>query len=214
MQENLSARKLKRMARLALSKEGQYVNALVVALLVGLINGATSSNLILIFISFIISVGYAKFNIDLINGEKSSLEIIFNYFSDWKRILIANLLVMLKTFLWSLLFIIPGIIVSYSYALVPYILAENTTLSETEVLDLSKRMMKGNKWKLFKLDLSFIGWILLCFLTAGIGFIFLQPYQSASKACFYKELAKNYKGYFTNNHPDDEEIYEAEIFSE
>lgn len=161
------------------------------------------------FIGSIISAGYAKFNIDLVNNENPSIVTLFKYFKHWKRLVYTNFLVFIKVFLWMLLFIIPGIIASYRYAMVPYILAENPNLQANEVLDLSSKMMKGNKWRLFCLQLSFIGWGLLALLTLGIGFIFLTPWQVASQACFYKEISEDYGDYLNR-----EKVVEQDIFSE
>ena len=143
-------------------------------------------------IGCIASTGYAKYNIELVNYRKASIVEIFKYFKYAGKSIKANLLVLLKVFLWSLLFIIPGIIAAYSYAMVPYILAENPNLSPKEVLDLSKKMMKGNKWRFFCLEFSFIGWYLLCILTFGIGYVLLAPYPVAANACFYKDVSTEY----------------------
>lgn len=87
----------------------------------------------------------------------------------------------LYVFLWSLLFLIPGIVKSYEYLMVPYILAENPTMDRRDVFALSKRMMDGEKWKAFVLSLSFIGWILLNSITCGlVGIFYLNPYYAAT----------------------------------
>ena len=86
------------------------------------------------------------------------------------------------------MFIVPGIIKSFEYAIIPYILADDPEISSKDVFKKAKQMMKGNKWRLFKLDFSFIGWYLLCVLTLGIGTFFLLPYVNAAMAEFYKEL--------------------------
>ena len=93
-----------------------------------------------------------------------------------------------KIFLWSLLFIIPGIIKSYEYAIIPYILADDATISTNDAFKRAKVLMTGNKWRLFKLEFSFIGWGLLCCLTFGVGVLFLMPYLNAAMAEFYVEL--------------------------
>ena len=94
--------------------------------------------------------------------------------------------------LWSLLFIIPGIIKAFSYAMTPYILEENPELSANEAIDRSRAMMRGHKFDLFWLYLSFIGWAILCLLTAGIGFLWLIPYISTTQAAFYEEVKADY----------------------
>ena len=94
----------------------------------------------------------------------------------------------LKIFAGMFLLLIPGIYWSYCYALVPYLLAENPYLTTTRAMELSKEMMYGEKLHYFVLELSFIGWNLLCILTFGIGFFFLAPYQSATFAEFYAAM--------------------------
>lgn len=95
----------------------------------------------------------------------------------------------LYIFLWSLLFIIPGIVKSYSYMLVPYILAENAYLDRKRVFELSSQMMYGHKWEAFVLGLSFLGWNLLGALTGGlVNIFFTNPYLYATRAEFYCAL--------------------------
>lgn len=98
--------------------------------------------------------------------------------------------------LWSLLFIIPGIIKSYSYSLIYYIKADHPEYGWRECLDESEKMMQGNKWRLFCLNFSFIGWILVGSLACcGIGSLWVSPYMQASTAVFYEEL-KREQGYY------------------
>ena len=98
------------------------------------------------------------------------------------------LLVTVFTILWSFLLIIPGIIKAYSYALTPYILVDNPELSPREALRRSQQMMQGQKFNLFYLQLSFIGWWILACFTGGIGFLWLVPYYQTSQAAFYQNL--------------------------
>ena len=95
------------------------------------------------------------------------------------------------TFLWSLLLVIPGIIKSYSYSMAGFIMSENPEMSAKEAMEVSMRMMKGNKWRLFCLQLSFIGWGILCVFTVGIGYLWLNPYMNAATAAFYDEISRN-----------------------
>ncbi len=126
----------------------------------------------------------------LVRGEDCS-EMVgdqFNVFSKYGRFLGASLLVLLYTLLWCLLLIIPGIVKSYAYAMTPFILNDHPEMDAEDCIHESRMMMRGYKWKLFCLDLSFIGWALLCILTLGIGFLWLQPWMEASHAKFYEEL--------------------------
>ena len=91
--------------------------------------------------------------------------------------------------MWSLLFIIPGIVAAYSYAMAPYILAENPDMTVREAIAASKEMMRGSRWRLFCLGFSFIGWSMLCILTLGIGNLWLRPYREAAQAAFYRDLS-------------------------
>ena len=137
----------------------------------------------------IVSAGYSKFNLDLIDGNRAEIGTLFKYFPNWKTLVSAGLLRAVFVFLWSLLFIIPGIIARYNYAMVPYILAEEPTIAPKEALEKSKQMMYGNRWRLFCLEISFIGWALLVGLTCGIGGLWLTPYQQAAFADFYREIS-------------------------
>lgn len=104
----------------------------------------------------------------------------------------TNLLIVL----WTLLFIIPGLIAAYRYAMAFYILADNPDMGIFEIIGESKRMMAGNKLKFFLLQFSFIGWAILSFITLGLGFIFLLPYLIAASVGFYEvargSLMQNY----------------------
>lgn len=95
----------------------------------------------------------------------------------------------LFTILWTLLFVIPGIIKTYEYRMIPYIVAENPDITSSEAFELSKKMMKGNKWKTFVLDLSFIGWHILSGLTLGLlGIFYVNPYLYQTNAALYNTL--------------------------
>lgn len=91
--------------------------------------------------------------------------------------------------LWSLLFVIPGIIKAYEYRLVPYIFAENPDMKYNDILAESSKLMKGNKWKTFVLDLSFIGWELLSLCTCGLLSVFyVDPYKLQTDAALYEAI--------------------------
>ncbi len=94
------------------------------------------------------------------------------------------------TALWSLLFVIPGIMASYSYAMAPFIMAENPDISANDAIKASKEMMQGNRLELFSLDLTFIGWNLLALVTLGISTLFVTPYHNQAHAVFYEDLRR------------------------
>ena len=97
-------------------------------------------------------------------------------------------LMTVKIFLWTLLLIIPGIIKGLSYSMAPFIAIEHPEYSASKAINASKAMMKGNKMRLFLLFLSFIGWMLLCMLSLGIGFLWLMPYMYTTFAAFYNDI--------------------------
>jgi uncharacterized membrane protein len=93
--------------------------------------------------------------------------------------------------LWTLLLIIPGIIMSLAYSMTFYILADNPDINPIDAIRKSREMMYGYKWKIFCLNLRFIGWGFLCIFTMGIGLLWLLPYMSVSFAKFYEEAKAN-----------------------
>ena len=105
--------------------------------------------------------GYAIFNLNLVDGKEARFSDLFSQFDRLGSGIIMNLLVGIFTVLWTLLFIIPGIIKSYSYSMTAFVLAEHPELSENEAITRSRELMDGNKWRLFCLMFSFIGWELL-----------------------------------------------------
>lgn len=141
-----------------------------------------------IFVSSPLEVGLCNFFVKNTNSKPAISEIFSGFKTSYGRNVKTMLLMAIKLILWTLLFIIPGIIKSYEYAMIPYILSDNPELSSKEAFAKAKQMMTGNKWRLFKLNFSFIGWLLLCILTCGIGAFFLMPYIDAANAEFYAEI--------------------------
>ena len=137
----------------------------------------------------VIEAGYSRFKLDLVDRKEEKLEALFTYFYNWKTTTATRFLKGLYTFLWTLLFIIPGIVASYSYAMTGYILADHPELTASEAIECSKEMMDGNRFRLFCLQLSFIGWSILCAFTFGIGNLWLTPYRQAATAAFYREIS-------------------------
>ncbi|MFC0215629.1 DUF975 family protein [Paenibacillus chartarius] len=115
---------------------------------------------------------------------------VFNRIAYWP-IIKAMLLRGVYTFLWTLLLVIPGIVKSYAYSMVPYLLADNPHIGTSRAIELSERMCKGQKWRMFVLDLSFIGWFLLGLLACGVGVLFVQPYVNQTKAELYLTLRQD-----------------------
>lgn len=126
------------------------------------------------------------------NSEQNAqiTEIGRGFSPGWGHNIVAMMLRDLFIMLWSLLFVIPGIVKAYAYRMTPYILAEHPELSGTEAITLSRQMMRGNKWRSFVFDLSFIGWYILVGLTVGILAIFyVNPYKEAANAELYRAIS-------------------------
>jgi len=138
-------------------------------------------------------LGISIFSLKYSRKQETRLENIFDGFQNFGNSLAAYLLIVLFTFLWMLLLIVPGIIASISYSQTFYIMAEEEAISPMDAIDKSKAMMYGYKWKYFLLNLGFIGWILLSILTLGIGLLWLMPYMQISRARFYDLVKQNYK---------------------
>lgn len=146
--------------------------------------------LVFIFLGSVVQLGYCRFNLDLVDRQREpELNTLFAYFSHWRTAVAASLLQGLLIFAWSLLFFIPGLIAVYNYAMTSYILAENPHMAASDALRYSKDIMYGNRWRLFCLEISFIGWDLLNALTLGIGSLWLTPYKQAAFAAFYREVS-------------------------
>ena len=127
--------------------------------------------------------------------ESVDLENLFDGFRGgrYTRVFCALFLVRLFTILWTLLLIIPGIMKAFSYALTPYILLDEPELTARQAITRSCEIMQGRRWKLFCLQLSFIGWGILSLLTFGIGILWLVPYMNASVAAFYEDARAEYE---------------------
>lgn len=126
--------------------------------------------------------------LEVSRGMKVNYRNLTKGYHDFTRIFLTILLKGIYTLLWSLLLIIPGIVKSYSYAMTEFVLVDRPDLAYNEAIEESMRLMQGNKWRLFVLDLSFLGWALLCILTLGIGYLFLAPYMEVAHAHFYADL--------------------------
>jgi|SRR5690625_2288142 len=188
-------------------KNDNYWNLFLVNLLIILIVGV--SNFLSIFLIGTLLVSQALMNLNVYRKKEFQFENMLEPFKkNFVNTLTTYLLKMVFIFLWSLLFVIPGIIKTFSYAMTDYILVDNPDLTANEAIKESQKMMNGNKLRLFILHLSFIGWYLLSILTLGIGLVFLIPYIKAAETAFYLDLVNE------NNIIINEEIEEVEIIIE
>ncbi len=140
---------------------------------------------------FPITIGTSWVYLRFVRDESAKVSDIFIPFLDIMialKIILTNILIVIFTILWTFLFIIPGIIKSFSYSQTYYILRDHPELTPLEAITKSREMMNGYKWKYFLLNLSFIGWIILSIFTLFIGLLWILPYIGTANAAFYDEL--------------------------
>lgn len=143
-----------------------------------------------ILLTNIVAMGSATWFHRSIKTEGLKMEEMFWTFKeDYGGNVLMMFLISLYTALWSMLFVIPGIVKGYSYSLAMYIKSENPQISASQAIELSKKMTNGRKMDLFVLDLSYIGWFLLSGITFNIlGILYVLPYYQAAKAFAYEEI--------------------------
>ena len=134
-------------------------------------------------------LGLCRYLLDQQAGARLEFRTLFSQFHRYTDGLCLWLLQWLYILLWSLLFVIPGIVAEYSYAMAPFIMVEDPSCTAGEAIRRSREMMDGHKFDLFCLRLSFLGWRLLSVFTLGIGNLFLEPYISAATAAFYRDIS-------------------------
>ena len=137
-----------------------------------------------------LSIGMVMIYLDVTYGDEIDLSRLFKGFNMMGKTIGLFLLILLFTYLWMLLFIIPGIIKAYSYSMSFYILAENPDMTAREALNESKLIMQGHKWEFFVLELSFILWILLGVVTFGLALIYVEPYMQLTYTNFYHNIKR------------------------
>lgn len=164
--------------------------ATVVAIVLGALGIVIAVSLLLrIFVFNPLQVGGYRFFKKNVQEGNARFGTVMEGFGDYGHVFCTLFLRDLFIALWTCLFIIPGIIKSYSYMLVPYIVKDNPDLSANEVITRSKELMNGNKGKAFLLDLSFLGWVILGIFTLNIVNVFwTTPYYENTKAALYLEL--------------------------
>lgn len=177
-------------ARASLSNKWTFVIGVFV--LSWLMSAANS--IVSFLIAGAMSVGLATFSLSIARNKELKITQIFSGFEIFWTSFKTFFLTTLFTLLWAILLIIPGIIAALSYSQVYFILSENSNIGAMEAIEKSKKMMYGNKWKLFFLGLRFLGWIILSIITLGIGFLWTGPYMMVSYAKFHDDIKKH------NNH--------------
>jgi uncharacterized membrane protein len=134
-------------------------------------------------------VGIRRFFVQDLDHKAELKELAYGFDHNYKNVVKTMFFRDLFVFLWTLLFIIPGIVKAYEYRMIVYIMGENPDMDRQEAFTLSKKMMSGQKWKAFVLDLSFIGWYLLSLCTFGLLNVFyVSPYCFHTSAALYITL--------------------------
>ncbi len=173
-------------------KWGTAALIMLVYTLISAVVGALSyiyiGGIVSLLVSGPFALGFAVIGLNIIRENNIELGQLFCGFNNFGRAFLVNLLNGIFVFLWALLLIVPGIIKAYSYSMSYFILADNPELTATEARKRSIELMRGNKWRLFCLEFSFIGWGILCLLTLGILSFWIAPYSQAATAAFYRSL--------------------------
>lgn len=171
------------------SYEDVDLTKLMISLMLTQIGGILS-----VFLLYPMSIGYAVAHKDLLLYGDASVtrNVIRHSFKGYFRNVLAMLLTYVFTALWMLLFIVPGLVKAYAYAMTPFIIKDYPELSPNQAINLSIKMMDGHKFDLFCLSMSFIGWILLSILTLGVGLVWLMPYMETTVAAFYQDVKEEY----------------------
>lgn len=142
-----------------------------------------------VFIFNPLIVGCSRFFYQNLEKEAEVKEICYIFDRGYKNAIKTMFFRDLYVFLWSLLFIIPGVIKTYEYSLIPFLLAENENMTKEEAFAESRRLMKGNKWRLFVLELSLFPWLLFTGITFGVaGYFYAYPYFMSISASFYQAV--------------------------
>lgn len=157
----------------------------VIAIVATVITGVPLANLILVPA---LGLGLVKIYLNMTNGQKPKVGDLFSGLDQVGRAWWLSFLIGFFTSLWSMLFVIPGIVKGLSYSMAYYVLADHPEMTARQALNESKRITQGHKGELFVLNLSFLGWQILACFTFGILYIWLIPYMQATVANFYRSL--------------------------
>ena len=168
-------------------------------------------SIVLSLVSIVLSAGYILYTMSVRKGIVTPYSTLFDGFLFVGKVILLQIVISIFVFLWSLLFVIPGIIAGYRYRFALYNLCENPNMGIMEALNMSKVQTRGHKWELFVLDLSFLGWNILCALTLGILSIWIMPYIQQTDIGYF-EAIKQMSGVGYQPPRDDGEFHEDDRF--
>ena len=166
----------------------------------------TFVTVIVALLDVLLGAGYCLYQLGIRRGEEMPYLTLFDGFSFTGKLILLALVRYIFVFLWSMLFIIPGIIAAYRYRFAVYNLCENPEMGVMDAINMSKAQTAGFKWQLFVLDLSFLGWQILCGLTLGILSIWIQPYRAQTDIGFFQQI-KAIKGIGWRNTPPHDDTF-------
>lgn len=174
----------------------QWIYAVIVALIFTLATGSILSLLfsaVTVIFAGPILMGYSKYFLGIARKDVANEDVkvlIDGFRGNIGQNVVTGLLIKLYTFLWSLLFVIPGIVKSYSYSMTYYIRCDHPEYSAKEAIAESERIMQGNRLRLFLLQLSFIGWIIVGAFCFGVGGLWVNSYMKTAEVEFYRDLVE------------------------
>lgn len=176
-----------------------FAAALIISIpsVISSINGSEWGGSITTLLSVLVLPLQYAFYISLLERTRGNQDELLQYTVTYSRqtaytstrFLVAGLLIILISSLIGVITLgIGAIILSYAYSMVPYLLHDYPELTPREAMKISREMMRGQKWDLFVLDITFIGWVILAVITCGLGSLFVVPYMQAARAAFYDDL--------------------------
>ena len=143
-------------------------------------------SIVVSLVAVVLSAGYILYAMSVRKGLETPYATMFDGFLFAGKIILLSIVQYIFIFLWSLLFVIPGIVKMYAYSMAYYIKLDHPDYGWKACIDESRQLMDGHKWEKFVLDLSFLGWIIVGSLCLGVGTLWVTPYMEATNAQFYE----------------------------
>ena len=148
----------------------------------------TFAGVFILLLNALLSAGYTLYMMGIRRREQMSYDALFDGFAFAGKIIALELWRTLVVAVWSMLFIVPGIVVYYRYSFALYALLDDPNISVLDALNVSRQHTRGYKWQLFLLDLSFLGWGVLSALTGGLASVYAKPYREQTWLGFYRAV--------------------------
>ena len=168
-------------------------------------------SIVVSLVAVVLSAGYFLYTMNVRKGIVTPYVTMFDGFLFAGKVILLHIIMTIFIFLWMMLFFIPGVIASYRYRFAMYNLCDNPSIGVMEALNMSKAQTRGHKWELFVLDLSWLGWAILCVLTLGILNIWIMPYRTQTDIGYF-EAIKQMSGIGVQPPQDDGEFHTDDRF--